>query len=126
MSTNTPNISNISNAEEIQLRANLAKEWVNILSITPLPLTLPTSAPTSVPFPTIYAVSIEYTVPPDPLFKQSNYKTATRWVKDTVIVSSLDYEAIYGEVWSAVSAVRELLSRPSIPSTSTHSLTHRG
>ncbi len=78
---------------------DLAKEWVNILSINPLP-------------DDYYAVAIEYTVPPDPKFEQSAYKTATRWVKYVLL---LDKDTVFRRpdldtyILNMVRGVREVL-----------------
>lgn len=58
--------------EDTNALVTLAREWVNILSVTPIASGH-------------LAVAIEYTVPPDPNFRQSSYKTATRWVKYVAI-----------------------------------------
>lgn len=77
----------------------LAKEWVNILSITPL-------------HDNQYAVAIEYTVPPDPSFRQSQYKTATRWVKYVAILQAEDitsHASLAEAVLQIVKNVRRVL-----------------
>ena len=77
----------------------LAKEWVNILSITPLPNNF-------------FAVAIEYTVPPDPSFRQSQYKTATRWVKYVAILSPseiISHASLAEAVLRIVKNVRRVL-----------------
>ena len=88
-------------------KITLAKEWVNILSITLLSPGSPDS-----PDSPAYAVAIEYTVLPDPSFKQSNYKTATRWVKDVVVVQAEPQfleEAVARRVWDTVVGIRKAL-----------------
>lgn len=77
----------------------LAKEWVNILSVTPLPNGS-------------FAVAIEYTVPPDPSFRQSQYKTATRWVKYVAILSPseiISHASLAEAVLRIVKNVRRVL-----------------
>lgn len=85
--------------QDLQALVSLAKEWVNILSITKLSQDY-------------VAVAIEYTVPPDPAFKQSQYKTATRWVKYVAVLpaATLETHATLTEaVLTIVRGVRRVL-----------------
>ena len=85
--------------EDTKALIELAKDWVNILSITPLS-------------PYQVAVAIEYTVPPDPNFKQASYKTATRWVKYVAILprsSIVSHASLAALVLKIVRNVRESL-----------------